>query len=87
MPGNKKMIKGKYSCFVVFNEAGFVRATKTGSIIDNNEIEVLVDIKIPPIKFQKTQYIARLEIKEEQIPDIVQELEAKLIELKAGDEP
>ena len=70
----------------IFNRYGFVKATKTRGGVLSDELQVEFEVKIPSIVFQEPQFKASLEITEDDLPDVVHELEMKLLELKAGDD-
>lgn len=69
-----------------FTKHGFVKATKTKGAVKSNEIQIELEIEITPIAFKETLYKAKLEITEDQLPDIVHEFEMKLIAIKKADE-
>jgi len=69
-----------------FTKYGFVKATKTKGAVKSNEIQMELEIVIPSKAFKETLYKAKLEITEDQLPDIVQEFEIQLIAIKKADE-
>ena len=83
MEGNKTL---KMNFYGIFNKYGFVRATKTKGVVQPEQLQVEFEIKFPPIAFKEPQFKASLEITEDDLPNMVHELEMKLLELKAGDE-
>jgi len=76
----------KRSFYVIINKFGFVKATKTEGVVKAKEIQVQVNLNIPDKAFSKPQFEANLTIREDQLPDIVQELEIELLQLKKGEE-
>ena len=76
----------KRSFYVIINRYGFVKATKTEGVVKAKEIQVQVNLDIPDKAFSKPQFEANLTIREDQLPDIVQELEIELLQLKKGEE-
>ena len=70
----------------IFNRYGFVKATKTRGGVLSDELQEEFEVKFPSIVFQEPQFKASLEITEDDLPDVVHELEMKLLELKAGDD-
>jgi hypothetical protein len=71
---------------VIFNQYGFVKATKTEGTVKAKEIQVQVNLDIPDKTFSTPQFVANLTIREDQLPDIVQELDMELLRLKKGEE-
>ena len=81
---DKKTLKMNF--YGIFNSYGFVKATKTKGGVQSNELQVEFEVKFPSIVFQEPQFKASLEITEDDLPNVVHELEMKLLELKAGDD-
>lgn len=77
-------IKMKFWCY--FTKHGFVKATKTKGAVKSNEIQIELQIVIPSKAFKETMYKAKLEITEDQLPDVIHEFEMKLIAIKKADE-
>lgn len=73
----------KNSFYAIFNGFGFVKATKRKGVVKPKEIQIKLNIKIPEKAFSKPSFEANLEIREDQLPDIVQELVIELLELKS----
>ena len=76
----------KMNFYGIFNRYGFVKATKTRGGIQSDELQVKFEVKFPSIAFQEPLFKASLEITESDLPNIVQELEMKLLELKMRDD-
>ena len=76
----------KRKFFVIINKNGFVKATKTEGIVKPGEIQVETRLDIPDKAFTKPQFVANLTIREEQLPDIVQELEIEFSRIKKNEE-
>jgi len=76
----------KRSFYAIINQNGFVRATKREGVVRPKEIQIQVNLNIPNKAFSKSQFEANLTIREDQLPDIVQELEIELLKLKKGEE-
>ena len=74
----------KRSFYVIINRYGFVKATKTEGVVRAKEIQVQVNLDIPDKAFSTPQFEANLTIREDQLPDIVQELDIELLRLKEG---
>lgn len=73
------------SFWCIFNKYGFVKATKTKGVVQPNEIQLQVRVKIPDKAFERPTFTAKLDIKNDQLPDIVHELEMELLKLKKED--
>jgi hypothetical protein len=71
---------------VIINRHGFVKATKTEGVVRKGEIQVQTNLDIPDKAFSTPQFVANLTIREDQLPDIVQELDMELLRLKKGAE-
>ena len=71
---------------MIINQNGFVKGTKSEGVVRPGEIQVQVNLNIPNKAFSKPQFKANLTIKEDQLPDIVQELDIELLRLKEGKE-
>ena len=71
---------------MIINKYGFVKATKTEGVVKAKEIQVQVNLNIPEKAFSTPQFVANLTIREDQLPDIVQELDIELLRLKKGEE-
>ena len=69
---------------MIINQYGFVKATKTEGVVRAKEIQVQVNLNIPEKAFSTPQFVANLTIREDQLPDIVQELDIELLKLKKG---
>ena len=76
----------KHSFYVILNQNGFVRGTKTEGGVKKGEIQVQINLTIPNKAFSQPQFEANLTITEDQLPDIVQEFEIELLRLKEGEE-
>lgn len=76
----------KRSFYVIINRYGFVKATKTEGVVRKGEIQVQTNLDIPDKAFSTPQFVANLTIREDQLPDIVQELDMELLRLKKGAE-
>jgi hypothetical protein len=50
------------------------------------QIQAQVNLDIPDKAFSTPQFVANLTIREDQLPDIVQELDMELLKLKEGEE-
>jgi len=74
----------KRSFYVIFNRSGFVRATKGEGIVKAKELQVQINLNIPDKAFTQPQFKANLTIREDQLPDIVQEFDVELLRLKEG---
>ncbi len=73
------------SFYVIINKYGFVKATKTQGVVKPGEFQIEVNIDVPQKAFEQPQFIANLEISEDQLPDIIQELDIELLKLKEGE--
>ena len=69
---------------MIINQYGLVKATKSEGVVRAKEIQVQVNLDIPDKAFNKPQFEANLTIREDQLPDIVQELDIELLRLKKG---
>lgn len=76
----------KRSFYAIINRSGFVRATKTEGVVRRGELQVQMNLNIPEKAFSKPQFEANLTIREDQLPDIVQELDVEFLRLKKGEE-
>jgi len=76
----------KRSFYAILNRNGFARATKTEGVVRKGEIQVQMNLNIPDKAFTQPQFKANLTIREDQLPDIVQELDVELLRLKKGEE-
>jgi len=76
----------KRSFYVIINRNGFVRATKTEGVVRPGEIQVQTNLNIPDKAFSNPQYVANLTIREDQLPDVVQELEIEFSRIKKNEE-
>ena len=74
----------KRSFYAILNRSGFVRATKTEGVVRKGELQVQMNLNVPDKAFTQPQFKANLTIREDQLPDIVQELEIELLTLKEG---
>ena len=74
----------KRSFYAIFNRSGFVRATKTEGVVRKGELQVQMNLDVPDKAFTQPQFKANLTIREDQLPDIVQEFEVELLRLKKG---
>jgi len=72
--------------YVIINQYGFVKATKTQGVVKPGEFQIEVTIDVPQKAFEQPQFIANLAISEDQLPDIIQELDIELLKLKEGEE-
>jgi hypothetical protein len=54
--------------------------------VRKGEIQVQTNLDIPDKAFSTPQFVANLTIREDQLPDIVQELDMELLKLKEGEE-
>jgi len=52
--------------------------------VRKREIQVQMNLNIPDKAFTQPQFKANLTIREDQLPDIVQELDVELLRLKKG---
>ena len=76
----------KINFYGIFNKYGFVKTTKTKGTVQPDQIQIELQIIIPAKAFKETLYKAKLEITEEQLPDIVHEFEMKLLAIKKAEE-
>jgi hypothetical protein len=52
--------------------------------VRKGELQVQINLNVPDKAFTQPQFKANLTIREDQLPDIVQELEIELLTLKEG---
>lgn len=73
----------KDTCFLVFNEDGFVRATKRWPSLGREEIAVQVKATIPDSSFRSPVLAVSMDVKDQQVIQPTVEMEA----LEAPQEP
>jgi len=74
----------KRSFYAIFNRSGLVRTTKTEGVVRKGELQVQMNLDVPDKAFTQPQFKANLTIREDQLPDIVQEFDVELLRLKKG---